>query len=86
LSASVATGWFCASRIRSVTTSLWRSLTLTVALRLAQPQPGETYFETLVPVTGLLTSLRCSVIANAAAVAKSRPMSTAVERTRCKAR
>src|SRR5215813_9610464 len=35
---------------------------------------------------GLFSSLRCSVIAKAAAVATSRPKSVTVVRTRCKAR
>jgi hypothetical protein len=43
-------------------------------------------FETSAAESGALVSLRCSVIANAAAVKTSRPRRVTVVRTRCKAR
>jgi hypothetical protein len=69
----------------SVTSSPRRSVTPICALSRAQPHVGENVFDTKVPKTGLFTSFRRSVIANAAAVAMSRPRRTNVERTRCKA-
>ena len=59
------------------------------ALLFGQWQTGENSFAAWarprIPKTGLLISLRCSVIAKAAAVATSRPRRVTVVKTRCKA-
>jgi len=53
-----------------------------LALRVRHPQTGEKVFDTRVPKIGEGVNLSRSVIANAAAVATSRPLITATANRR----